>query len=117
MKKLKFDKELFNPKRVNALMFGKGVIDGVYSAIGYVKGYLTDDNNVRYERCDGKEIAIYKDNEGVEHKVYTKCPHMGCRLNFNQVEKTWDCPCHASRYDIDGRVISGPSNYEISVDD
>ena len=110
-------KELFNPKRVNALMFGKGVIDGVYSAIGYVKGYLTDDDFISYKRHDGKEIAIYRDKEGLEHKVYTKCPHMGCRLNFNQVEKTWDCPCHASRFDIDGKVISGPSNYDISVED
>ena len=107
--------ELFNPKRVNLKMFGKGVIDGYYNAIGFVKGYLTDDESVRYEKYDGKEIAIYKDDKGIEHKVYTKCPHLGCRLNFNQKEKTWDCPCHASRFDLDGKCISGPSNDDISV--
>lgn len=108
--------ELFNPKRVNLKMFGKGVIDGYYSAVGYVKGYFTEDDNVRYDNIDGKEIAIYKDDEGIEHKVYTKCPHMGCSLLFNQKELTWDCPCHASRFDIDGKCISGPSNYDISID-
>lgn len=39
---------------------------------------------------------------------------MGCGLIFNEVEKTWDCPCHASRFNIDGKVIKGPSNYDIS---
>lgn len=107
--------ELFNPKRVNLKMFGKGVIDGFYSAVGYAKGYLTSDDNVRYEKKDGRGIAIYKDNKGVEHKVYINCPHMGCSLLFNQRELTWDCPCHASRYDIDGKVISGPANRNISV--
>ena len=97
-------------------MFGKGVIDGYYSAVGYVKGYFTSDDNVSYEKIDGREIAIYKDDKGVEHKVYTKCPHMGCSLLFNQKELTWDCPCHASRFDIDGKCISGPSNDDISVD-
>lgn len=107
--------ELFNPKRINLKMFSKGIMDGYYSAIGYVKGYLFSDKNIEYKDVDGREIAIYKDKNG-EHKVYTKCPHMGCRLMFNEKEKTWDCPCHASRFDIDGKVISGPSNRGISVD-
>ena len=47
--------------------------------------------------------------------VYTKCPHMGCRLLFNEIEKTWDCPCHASRFNLDGKCISGPSNFDIGV--
>ena len=58
---------------------------------------------------DGKEIAIYRDKEGLEHKVYTKCPHMGCRLIFNEYELTWDCPCHGSRFDYMGRNLYEPS--------
>ena len=76
---------------------------------------MLKDKNIEYKSIDGREVAIYKDKRG-EHMVYTKCPHMGCRLNFNEVEKTWDCPCHASRFDIDGKVISAPSNRNISVD-
>ena len=59
-------------------------------------------------------IDMIRKLQGGKHTVYTKCPHMGCRLIFNEIEKTWDCPCHASRFDIDGKCISGPSNKDIS---
>lgn len=106
--------ELFNPKRSNLGMVIGGIIDGVVSLEGYFSGLTASSKNVSYEKVNGREIAIYKDENG-EHKVYTKCPHMGCRLIFNEVEHTWDCPCHASRFDIDGKCISGPSNEGIGV--
>lgn len=105
--------DLFYPKRLNMGMVVGGVLDGYYSASGYVNGYLSSNKKIKYEEVDGKEIAIYKDENGV-HKVYTKCPHMGCYLIFNEIEKTWDCPCHASRFDLDGKCISGPSNADIT---
>ena len=61
----------------------------------------------------GKSVATYKEGSK-EHIVYTKCPHVGCTLIFNEVEKTWDCPCHASKFNIDGKCIKGPSLYDIS---
>jgi len=70
--------------------------------------------NLRFAKKDGKSIAIYTDSKGKEHIVYTKCPHLKCGLVFNEVEKTWDCPCHGSRFNIDGICIEGPSNYDIS---
>ncbi|MBQ8681670.1 MAG: FAD-dependent oxidoreductase [Bacilli bacterium] len=108
--------ELFNPKRNNLGNLGGAILDGVKSISGYISGIVTDSEKVKYETLDGKEIAIYEDEEG-EHKVYTKCPHMGCRLIFNETELTWDCPCHASRFDIDGKCISGPSNEDIIVEE
>ncbi len=60
------------------------------------------------------DLAIYVDKWGKEHVVYNRCPHMKCSLLFNSVEKTWDCPCHGSRFDLDGHVIIGPSNYNIT---
>lgn len=107
-------KELFNPKRINMGTIGGGILDSGYNALGYVNGILTDSDKIKYDSIDGKEIAIYEDEEG-EHKVFTKCPHLGCRLIFNEFEKTWDCPCHASRFDIDGKCISGPANKDITV--
>ena len=75
---------------------------------------FTTNDKIEYKTLNNKEIAIYKDNLG-NHQVYTKCPHQGCKLLFNEIEKTWDCPCHASRFDIDGKCISGPANKDITV--
>lgn len=69
--------------------------------------------NISYEYIDGIKYAVYTDINGIQHKIIDKCPHLGCGLIFNEVDKTWDCPCHGSRYDIDGKVIHGPSNMSI----
>lgn len=71
-------------------------------------------NNIKFEKRNGKNIAIYIDENKKEHIIYNLCPHFKCSLLFNEVEKTWDCPCHGSRFDIDGKCIEGPSNYDIS---
>ena len=70
--------------------------------------------NVIFEKRNGKNIAIYIDDKNKEHIVYNLCPHLKCGLIFNEIEHTWDCPCHGSRFDIDGNVIEGPSNYNIT---
>lgn len=63
---------------------------------------------------NGKNLAVYIDENKKKHIVYNKCPHLGCSLIFNEVEKTWDCPCHSSRFTIDGECIKGPSTKDIS---
>lgn len=60
-------------------------------------------------QIDGDRVAIYRDTEGVAHAVSAVCTHLGCLVGYNDAESTWDCPCHGSRYDIHGRVISGPT--------
>lgn len=67
-------------------------------------------------RKNGKLIACYRDEDEKTHYVHPVCPHMKCNLIFNEVEKTWDCPCHSSRFDLDGNVMKGPSKYSIYVD-
>ncbi len=69
---------------------------------------------LRFSSANGKSIAIYTDKEKKEHTVYTTCPHFGCSLIFNEKELTWDCPCHSSKFDLDGKCIKGPSLYDIS---
>ena len=68
-------------------------------------------------KIEGKRVGIYFDNEGNKHIVSNICPHLKCFLTFNEVDKTWDCPCHGSRFDIDGNVVKGPSCYDIKIDE
>lgn len=49
------------------------------------------------------------------HVVSVKCPHLGCELAWNPDEKSWDCPCHGSRFDIDGNLLDGPSQTGIGI--
>ena len=56
-----------------------------------------------------KTIAAYRDDNGVLHKVSARCTHMGCLVRFNDAETTWDCPCHGSRFSVDGEIIEGPA--------
>lgn len=72
-------------------------------------------NQVYSSKIDGKSVLVYVDDQGNRHMVFNRCPHMRCGLIFNFLEKTWDCPCHGSRFDLDGCCIEGPSNYSISV--
>ena len=56
-----------------------------------------------------KHIAAYRDPQGVLHERSAVCPHLGCIVRWNHVEKSWDCPCHGSRFDPHGKVLNGPS--------
>ena len=58
---------------------------------------------------DGKKVGVYKNNQGEIYKINPVCKHLGCELTWNNLDKTWDCPCHGSRYDYKGKLIYGPS--------
>jgi glycine/D-amino acid oxidase-like deaminating enzyme/nitrite reductase/ring-hydroxylating ferredoxin subunit len=57
----------------------------------------------------GEKVAAYRDEDGRLHAASGRCTHLGCLVAWNAAERTWDCPCHGSRYDYDGRVIHGPA--------
>lgn len=89
--------ELFSPNR-NSL----GFISTYFSNIvKNIEGYINGINN----------------NVDASNKLVSKCPHAKCGLRFNEIEHTWDCPCHGSRFDINGKCISGPANRDIKVSD
>ena len=56
-----------------------------------------------------RKIAVYRDAQGGLHAVSAKCTHLGCAVHWNSAERSWDCPCHASRFDIEGDVLHGPA--------
>jgi glycine/D-amino acid oxidase-like deaminating enzyme/nitrite reductase/ring-hydroxylating ferredoxin subunit len=58
---------------------------------------------------DGRRVAAYRDLDGTAHVRSATCPHMGCHVHWNDVERTWDCPCHGSRFTPTGEVLSGPA--------
>ena len=62
---------------------------------------------------DGEKVGVYKDGNGALHPVDIRCPHLGCQLEWNPDEYSWDCPCHGSRFDRFGHLISGPAQKEI----
>jgi nucleotide-binding universal stress UspA family protein/nitrite reductase/ring-hydroxylating ferredoxin subunit len=58
---------------------------------------------------NGDKLAVYIEADGTVHSLSPRCAHMGCTVDWNDADKTWDCPCHGSRYRFDGMVVHGPA--------
>lgn len=56
-----------------------------------------------------RQVAVAKDEDGATHAVSARCTHLGCIVSWNSAERSWDCPCHGSRFGIDGQVLQGPA--------
>jgi glycine/D-amino acid oxidase-like deaminating enzyme/nitrite reductase/ring-hydroxylating ferredoxin subunit len=77
-----------------------------------VEGKSTDEvrsGEGKIIKIDGKKVAAYRDEAGTLYCVSPVCTHMKCDVGFNLAEKTWDCPCHGSRFKPDGSVLNGPA--------
>lgn len=78
--------------------------------------YIPDETTAALERGQGSIVetsrgkaGVYKTEEGEIFQVEIVCPHLGCELSWNPDEKTWDCPCHGSRFDYKGKLLEGPA--------
>ena len=60
-------------------------------------------------KLDGRRCAVYRDEDGRATVLSARCTHLGCIVAFNDAETTWDCPCHGSRFAVDGTVVQGPA--------
>lgn len=108
---------LFQTNRMNLYRFKSFFVNVGSTFLSFVNSRLKKEwysNRVKFEKRNGISVGIYIDDKGVEHVIKNMCPHAKCALIFNEVEKTWDCPCHSSRFDIDGNCIKGPSKENIS---
>ncbi|MGZ5028273.1 MAG: FAD-dependent oxidoreductase [Methylobacter sp.] len=99
---LKSFKEFFKENADNFVQYLKGAPDADSMA------EIALDEGCVIEK-DGEKLAVYKDQNGVNHICSAVCTHMKCTVNWNPSEKTWDCPCHGSRFKPDGQVIEGPA--------
>lgn len=66
-------------------------------------------------KIDGEKVAAYRDGHGKLSIVSAVCPHMGCVVHWNGIEKSWDCPCHGSRFAVDGTLLEGPSQSNLAT--
>ena len=64
-------------------------------------------------RRGSKKVAVYRDDAGAIFERSAVCVHLGCIVDWNSKEKTWDCPCHGSRYTAGGKVLQGPANSDL----
>ncbi len=118
--------DIFSPSR-NFMTGGSGEFSEYISTAvgGMMKNISTPPDKYAAEvhegeaavvNCRGKRVGAYRDDDGVVHLVSLKCPHLGCSLEWNPVEKTWDCPCHGSRFSYTGTCISNPAEHGIAID-
>jgi glycine/D-amino acid oxidase-like deaminating enzyme/nitrite reductase/ring-hydroxylating ferredoxin subunit len=68
----------------------------------------------RVVRDGARQLAVYRDPAGRLHAQSAVCPHMKCIVHWNGAERSWDCPCHGSRFDVDGSVIEGPAYADLT---
>ncbi len=64
---------------------------------------------------EGRRLAVYKAEDGTLTALSPRCQHMGCTVDWNDADQTWDCPCHGSRYDREGRLMKGPAQKDLDL--
>jgi glycine/D-amino acid oxidase-like deaminating enzyme/nitrite reductase/ring-hydroxylating ferredoxin subunit len=65
-------------------------------------------------RIKGRQVALYRDEEGELHALSARCTHLGCIVGWNRADRTWECPCHGSRFGADGTLLQGPATEPLS---
>jgi Rieske Fe-S protein len=110
--------ELYDPARVRAKALGEFAKENLNVAAQYLDWVTGGDVSSADQVAPGSgavvrrglhKVAVYREPGGRLHEHSATCPHLGCVVHWNNGEKTWDCPCHGSRFDVTGRVIQGPA--------
>jgi Rieske Fe-S protein len=113
---------LYDPSRKPLRAAGKYLKENANVARQYLDWVVPGESITRddVEPGDGaiirdglKKVAVYRDARGTLHEFSAVCPHLGCIVQWNPTERTWDCPCHGSRFDKRGEVINGPANKDL----
>lgn len=114
--------KLYNPSRISLRAVPTFLKENLNVAAQYADWVTTrstdslEDLGVgmgRVYRYGTHLIATYRNDNGAYHSVSAVCPHLGGVVKWNSAEKSWDCPCHGSRFDCHGKVIEGPANTDL----
>ncbi len=117
---------IYDPSRITLKALGEFVKENLNVAKQYTDLVMAGDVESEDEIKPGAgaiishglhKVAVYRDPAGEIHERSAVCPHLGCIVNWNTLENTWDCPCHGSRYDALGKVIQGPANSDLAEAD
>jgi glycine/D-amino acid oxidase-like deaminating enzyme/nitrite reductase/ring-hydroxylating ferredoxin subunit len=109
---------LYDPTRTSPLasksLYKEGAKQAVHLVKDRFKGVTEDVGDLapgegRVVGRPGEQTAVYRNPQGEVHAVSARCTHLGCIVSWNPAEMSWDCPCHGSRFSVDGEVIQGPA--------
>ena len=113
---------LYDPARKTLLAADRFLKETLNIALQYSAWVTGGDVGTTQEIAPGKgavvrrgltKVAAYRDELGLLHECSAICPHLGCIVEWNHNESTWDCPCHGSRFDKQGHLICGPANSDL----
>lgn len=110
-------KDVYTPSRFNVASAVNFVVTNADVAKHLVTGKLKPAEDLkdlppgeaRVIYADGDKVGAFRDDKGKLHLVDVTCTHMGCELSWNEAERSWDCPCHGSRFTYEGDIIEGPA--------
>jgi glycine/D-amino acid oxidase-like deaminating enzyme/nitrite reductase/ring-hydroxylating ferredoxin subunit len=114
-------RDLYSPRRIATALspLRDLVAENVDNAARFATGRFDAERREAIEHLDAGEgvvlrsgvrpLAVSRDESGELHVMSAVCPHMNCIVDWNAAENSWDCPCHGSRFDSDGRVLDGPA--------
>jgi glycine/D-amino acid oxidase-like deaminating enzyme/nitrite reductase/ring-hydroxylating ferredoxin subunit len=115
-------KEIYSPSRLPVRVLGNYISEVGNMAVQYADylngGEIESPRQLANDsgailRSSGKRLAVYRNFEGRLYAFSAVCPHLGCSVRWNSFEKTFDCPCHGSRFTHLGKVLNGPANEDL----
>jgi len=114
--------QIYNPSRITPILSSKEFLStGVNIASGFIKRVVPASDAIfdikigegKIVNYNGKKVGVYRNDNGDYFCINPVCTHLKCAISFNGAEKTWDCQCHGSRFDVSGKILEGPAVYPL----
>ncbi|MCO5388277.1 FAD-dependent oxidoreductase [Desulfosporosinus sp.] len=115
--------EVYHPSRFTSSSAVNFIVQNADVGINFISGKLksiedtpsVEPGEAKVTDVKGHRAGVYKDYHNEFHIVDTTCTHMGCEVQWNDAEHSWDCPCHGSRFTVDGKIVEGPAMKELET--